>query len=594
MHRVNAKPFMGTSGFSFIFFLVVIGAFLSEASEAQPLMDSGGLPFVIAHKGSAPTLERPPVAFEHDRHTKALKQSKLEDCAVCHILNETDKRLINPETRVFKFPRVQFDATDKTGIMYAYHEACIACHKKTAADNKKSGPPAGLCGKCHVKKPEFKKVDFSWNPIFNYARHASHVQAINKFEDISKLGVAEKLEVVGEISASNKTCQLCHHSYDDKRKQLVYKKDAENSCRACHKSQDDKNARSMQKVAHSACIGCHMKLAQKASEVAVEKGNVLKDQDKPRFGPFECKGCHGEHKELTPEEIHRIPRLVRGQKDAMDLTLGAEDITGAAGALQQTAMDRTTLTRMKVVPYNHKAHEPRGQFCNTCHHHSLEKCSNCHTREGDASKGGNITYEGAFHKIASRQSCVGCHSSAKQDEKCAGCHQTVAAEVPKSSCPICHRGAAKGNIIEVPPIPLFWDKEKVPEKLQIKTVEREFKPADMPHLKIVNKLTAISNGSSLARWFHAAKDQALCSGCHHKVDLPSAEKFPTCNSCHGRSHDPKALGKPGIIGAYHRQCVGCHESMKQKPSSLECEKCHQSKEQLQTAGATMPVRETTK
>jgi hypothetical protein len=593
MHRVNAKTFMGKPGFSFIFFLVLIGAVLAGASEAQVPVNTEGLPLMIAHKGSAPSLERPAIAFEHDRHTKALKQSKLEDCASCHVLKETDKRLIYPEVRVFKFPKEQFGATDKTAIMYAYHDACISCHKKTAADNKKSGPLVGLCGKCHAKKVESKKVDFAWGPIFNYARHAAHVQAIDKLEDVSSLGVTEKLEVVGGVSASNKTCQLCHHVYDDKQKQLVYKKDTENSCRACHKAQDDKNARSMQKVAHSACIGCHMKLAGKVAPGAGEETKPLKEGDKPRFGPFECKGCHGEHKDLTPEEIREIPRLVRGQKDMMDLSM-AVAVNTADVEVQPASADGGTLTRMKSVPYNHKAHEPRGQFCNTCHHHSLEKCSNCHTREGDASKGGNITYEGAFHKIVSKQSCVGCHSSAKQDEKCAGCHQSVAAEVPKSSCPICHQGAAHGKVIDVPPVPLVWDKEKVPEKLQIKTVEKEFKPADMPHLKIVNKLTAISNGSSLARWFHAAKEQLLCSGCHHKVDLPATERFPTCSACHGRSHDPKALGKPGILGAYHRQCMGCHESMKQKPASLECEKCHQSKEKLQTAGATRPVPETTK
>ena len=587
MRRSNAKTFIGTAGLCFIFCTFVIGAIAAGTAETEVPVDSVGLPLMIAHKGLAPSLERPVVAFDHDRHTRALKQRKIEDCALCHILNETDNRLINPEIRVFKFPKAQFDGTDKTAIMYAYHYACATCHKKTAAENKKSGPLVGLCGKCHVKQVEFKKVDFAWSPIFNYARHAAHVQTIGKFEDIDKLGVAQKLEVVGDISTSNKTCQLCHHVYDDKQKQLVYKKDTENSCRACHKSQDDKNARSMQKVAHSACIGCHMKLAQNVATGTAEERKPLEEGDKPRFGPVECKGCHGEHKELVPEEILRIPRLVRGQKDVMDLSLDAA-VNATAVGVQPALEAGATQTRIKAVPYNHKGHEPRGQFCNTCHHHSLEKCSNCHTREGDASKGGNVTYEEAFHKIASKKSCVGCHGSAKQNEKCAGCHQSVAAEVPKSSCTICHRGPAQGNVIEVPPTPLISDKKKVPEKLQIRTVGKEFKPAEMPHLKIINKLTSISNDSSLARRFHVAKDQTLCLGCHHNIDLPSTEKFPTCNSCHRRSYDPNALGKPGIIGAYHRQCMGCHESMKQKPSSLECEKCHQPKEKVQTAGFTKP------
>ena len=90
------------------------------------------MPIIMAHQGSAPSLERPPVAFDHDRHTAALKQRKAEDCAVCHVLKETDKRLINPEVMVFKFPKGSFDETDKTASMYAYHNECVSCHRKMA------------------------------------------------------------------------------------------------------------------------------------------------------------------------------------------------------------------------------------------------------------------------------------------------------------------------------------------------------------------------------------------------------------------------------------------------------------------------------
>ena len=55
----------------------------------------------------------------------------------------------------------------------------------------------------------------------------------------------------------------------------------------------------MKQVAHAACIGCHMKLGE----------------------AFQCKSCHGEHKQLSPDKIVKIPRLQRGQKDMMDLVL---------------------------------------------------------------------------------------------------------------------------------------------------------------------------------------------------------------------------------------------------------------------------------
>ena len=65
-----------------------------------------------------------------------------------------------------------------------------------------------------------------------------------------------------------------------------------------------------------------MKLAEKVRKELLQQGRTeLTEQDKKRFGPVECKGCHGEHKDLTPDEIEKIPRLVRGQKDVMDLAL---------------------------------------------------------------------------------------------------------------------------------------------------------------------------------------------------------------------------------------------------------------------------------
>jgi hypothetical protein len=412
---------------------------------------------------------------------------------------------------------------------------------------------------------------------------------------VEKLGpgdrwnVAQQVEVIGETTG--KKCELCHHTFDATQKKLTYKKDSENSCRACHKARDEKNARSMQKVAHSACIGCHMKLAEKVKAELIQVGRTeLTEQDKKRFGPFECKGCHGEHKELTPEEIAKTPRLVRGQKDMMDLSLVITE-EGAAPASQLVVTGLTPQVRMKAVPFNHKSHEPRAQFCNTCHHHSLEKCANCHTPTGDPKKGAGVSYERAFHRTEARQACAGCHAAAKQEAKCAGCHQSMSNEMTTATCAGCHRGPSDGKAVEIPPAPLFQDKEKVPEKLQIKVLEKEYKPAEFPHMKVVNKLVTISNESSLARWFHSARDQALCAGCHHRGELQQAAiKVPKCSTCHNRPFDPNALGRPGLLGAYHRQCTGCHEAMKQKPVALECVKCHPAKEAVQTAGLIAPVR----
>ncbi|AFM27920.1 sulfate respiration complex hexadecaheme cytochrome HmcA [Desulfomonile tiedjei] len=558
-----------------------VPAFSDNSPQSSTQNSSTNPPILISHLGSSPRLERPPVVFDHDMHTKALKQSKGQDCAICHIVKDASASLSNPEVKVFKFPKSAFDPTDKTAIMYAYHEGCVSCHRTLQSEGKKSGPDIGLCGKCHKKRPEVQQTTWAWSPIFNYARHGKHVEAVKKLDPATEFAIADKVQVVSDTSGNR--CELCHHQYDEKQKKLIYKKDTENSCQACHKSKDEKNARSMQKVAHSACIGCHMKLAEKAKAETTSQQGSSSTTSQNKFGPFECKGCHGEHKELTPEEIMKVPRLVRGQKDVMDLALVLPDNTSVEMPKEIPGI-QSPAVRMKAVTFNHKAHEPRAQFCNACHHNSLEKCVNCHTQTGDVKKGGGISYERAFHMVTSNQACIGCHAQKKQDQKCAGCHQWLTGPTPSSSCPVCHRGPSNGKAIDVPPMPLFQDKEKVPDKVVMKLLEKEFKPAEFAHLKIVNKLVTISNESSLARWFHSTREQALCAGCHHRSEFQQAAvKVPKCTTCHNKTVDLASLGKPTLMGAYHRQCIGCHGSMKQKPTALECAKCHAEKGEIKTA-----------
>lgn len=590
MHGTFGKTLTLIAGLSLALVGGWTGLTLSMEPVKTPAGDSTMAPIIISHQGSSPMLERPPVPFDHDKHTRALKQKKSEDCAVCHVLKEADKRLTNPDVKVFKFPKAAFDETNKRSIMNAYHNECVSCHRNMAAKGEKTGPDIGLCGKCHVRRPQVTMVSWSWNPIFNYARHAEHSQTMEKLPGVDSVVIPGGVQIIDQ--PTGKKCELCHHLYDSASKKLIYKKDSETSCRSCHKERDEKNARSMRTVAHASCLGCHMGLAQKnAQQASAKDGAGVAGGEKKKWGPFDCKGCHGEHKELTPEEILKIPRLVRGQKDMMDLSLASAEKPETGAAQVVSALGLPVVTRMKAVPFNHKSHEPRAQFCNTCHHHSLEKCVNCHTPTGDRKKGGDVSYERAFHRPDAKQACVGCHAQAKQDRKCAGCHQFMLENAPPSSCAVCHRGPSEGKMIDIPPLPLPQDKEKVPEKVQIKVLEREFKPVELAHLKIVNSLITISNASPLARWFHSAKDQALCDGCHHRSQQKAEDKPPKCSSCHNRSFDPNALGKPGLQAAYHRQCIGCHEAMKNKPRALECVKCHAAKEGVTTAGLIPPLDE---
>ncbi len=147
MRRIIHTALLVSAGLLIVTVLGKIG--VGHPRELASIAHSGTapLPIILEHKGFSTDLERPPVAFDHDKHTAALKESKNEDCSVCHALKETDSHLVNPEVKVFKFPKVSFDPNDKTAIMYAYHDACGSCHRNMAAEGRKTGPDIGLCGK---------------------------------------------------------------------------------------------------------------------------------------------------------------------------------------------------------------------------------------------------------------------------------------------------------------------------------------------------------------------------------------------------------------------------------------------------------------
>lgn len=557
-------------------FMVYGGAQLkkTETSESMPIKMAA-----YDHED----LDRAPVLFDHLKHTSALKSKLLDDCKTCHPTSRPAQDMGVSELIDFVFPAKGSVQGNVDNPMVAYHEACVSCHEKKSKEEAKTGPDIGLCGECHVRKPSKTAADFKMGMIFNYMTHSKHVEALSKIKN------PESLNIAGNVTSDTddpkrSSCKLCHHIADEMGKKLLYKINTENACSTCHKQKDKKNVRSIKKVAHAACIGCHMKLRKRVKMDT--RTSDPKDQAKlAKFGPFECQGCHGPKERLTPAKIAQIPRLMRGQKDYVNISL-KDPSTG----------------RMKVAAFNHKAHEKQGQFCNSCHHYSLEKCSNCHTPLGEQKKGAGVTYEMAFHTINAKVSCVGCHEEIKTSQNCAGCHHTAATEIPKTSCPMCHTGPVNtGNqgetkaqgeaqdplISKDHKIVIKGDKDELPEVVEIKGLQKEFQPAKFPHKKIVLKLAKISNGNSLASTFHSRMGQhSICSGCHHMSDPGASKdkKVPNCISCHGKKGSAKKeLGRPGIMGAYHQQCIGCHQAMDQKPKAEECAKCHAEKGKSVTA-----------
>jgi octaheme c-type cytochrome (tetrathionate reductase family) len=74
---------------------------------------------------------------------------------------------------------------------------------------------------------------------------------------------------------------------------------------------------------------------------------------------------------------------------------------------------------------------------------------------------------------------------------------------------------------------------------------------------------------------HAPMDIKMggpCSSCHSDM----AKNPPqSCTRCHGLPNEPDAASRIGLKGAYHRQCIGCHERQFQPaPAPTECASCH--------------------
>ena len=74
---------------------------------------------------------------------------------------------------------------------------------------------------------------------------------------------------------------------------------------------------------------------------------------------------------------------------------------------------------------------------------------------------------------------------------------------------------------------------------------------------------------------HAPMDIKLggpCASCHDDMVKNPPQ---SCARCHGLPNEPDAPARIGLKGAYHRQCIGCHErQLKPASAPTECASCH--------------------
>jgi hypothetical protein len=505
------------------------GCSVGEAAEQSVRPDM----VAVVEMASFGDLDRPSVYFPHDSHTEAMKKRN-EDCTICHQLQD-DGRLSS------KYQRLE--DTGEEELMDLYHDECIGCHQERAMADEATGPVA--CGACHRRRPASPSArqPFGLDKSLHY-RH---------------------------VKASNEKCEGCHHLYDDAKKELVYVEGKEDSCRDCHRQETEENRSAFRLAAHDACIGCHR---DPSPEIQA---------DSP--GPQECSGCHDRQRQLEIKIVESPPRLKRNQPDFVLLSTAEADLESS---------------KLKTVPFSHLEHEELTADCRTCHHEKLEPCSECHTLAG-ADKGDGVKLYRAMHGMTAESSCVGCHETKKAAAECAGCHALMEQErLSEHACDICHAGplpakleseaSQYSSMDDFRPkwsdIRLSFVTDDVPEEVKVGIFSEEYEPAVMPHRKIVNKLRQYINDSGMATQFHGHED-VVCQGCHHQS--PVGEKPPLCESCHGTEAAESDLLKPGLLGAFHQQCLGCHERMELKEPS-DCYGCHPAKQATVAAVTSSAVR----
>ena len=467
-------------------------------------------------------LERPPVVYLHQKHTEALA-AKNKDCSACH-LSEKDQ---------MSFKYMRLENTDKKAVMDIYHDNCITCHTDMRAAREKTGPV--VCAECHVEK----KVASAWQPIeMDKSLHYRHVKA------------------------REQKCEQCHHEYDEGAKKLVYVKDKEGSCRYCHGEQKIENRISYRAAAHLDCLNCH-------------QAQLAKNND---AGPITCSGCHAADQQKMIEVVKDVPRMKRNQPN---MTLIRAQVGDAMPVRE----------RLNAVPFNHEAHEAANASCRVCHHADLNACASCHTSAG-SEKGNYVNLQDSMHRGKSQSSCVGCHTAKQQTEPaCAGCHQSIPSAAPRNQegCLSCHKQIPAGyNLNSDDPllaqmllnsrkaVRANYAPEDIPEVVEIKALSNQFDAVKLPHRKIVNKLAAGAEKSNLAAYFHQDPG-TICQGCHH--NSPVSSKPPKCNSCHGKPFDDRDPFKPGLMAAYHIQCMDCHQQMGiVQPVSTNCTGCHRARQ----------------
>ena len=184
------------------------------------------------------------------------------------------------------------------------------------------------------------------------------------------------------------------------------------------------------------------------------------------------------------------------------------------------------------IEFAHEMHTLITESCQTCHHNSEEgetpSCQECHIISSKSKDLDILSLKDAYHR------------------QCIGCHKEL--DAGPTNCTQCHF-KKKVKVASAQKI----KSEKIPDALIISHLEKKYESVMFNH----NLHTEMTDD---------------CSDCHHHSESGDT---PSCTECHGAPFNPDNLNLPGLKGAYHLQCMGCHKDLGSGP--IGCNECHAKK-----------------
>jgi len=396
----------------------------------------------------------------HFRHTKATtapcqkyqwgkdKETNKGNCGNCHHeYDEKDKKIFYAKGKEgsCRYCHMKETEENRISMRLASHFACLECHQKTLAENKKAGPYR--CSGCHDLKEQQKIKKLEVVPRIERKQPDMVLVKANEQETDQEALVARMNPVPFDHKAhekNNDSCIVCHHESLD-------------SCtKKCHTPAGTKDGKHItieramhQKGCEDSCLGCH-----ETSQSEPECAACHAFMEKGRKQVSSCLICHvepiQEGKRIKAPSDEVMAEMLLKSRKIITSTYKDEDIPEKVIIKWledkyepvEFPLRKIVKTLFKNIKDNKLAgsfHPEIGTVCQGCHHNSPPgkkppSCGSCHgTQPFEAKNMIRPALNGAYH------------------QKCIGCHKTLDLEKPKTAgCVDCHKEkkkVAKANLI---------------------------------------------------------------------------------------------------------------------------------------------------